>query len=100
MTAQFQYVRLRHQADAVDAIEQVFADVHFESPGNAFANPVWNPVDAAAMLRANIERLRTEQRIDVGKVRVSSAGTPPLQLDVLMETGTGKTFTFIGVLFG
>lgn len=95
MTAQFQYVRLQHQADAVDAIEQVFADVHFESPGNAFANPVWNPLDAATTLRANIERLRSEQRIDAGQVHISSTGSPPLQLDVLMETGTGKTFTFI-----
>lgn len=95
MTAQFQYLRLQHQADAVDAIEQVFADVHFAPPANAFANPVWNPLDAAPTLCANIERLRAEQRIDAGKVQVSSTGTPALQLDVLMETGTGKTFTFI-----
>ncbi|NLA67527.1 MAG: DEAD/DEAH box helicase family protein [Gammaproteobacteria bacterium] len=95
MTAQFQYVRLQHQADAVDALEQVFADVHFEVPGNAFANPVWNPLDAASTLRTNIERLRADQRIEAGQVRVSSTGTPALQLDVLMETGTGKTFTFI-----
>ncbi|MEJ5207755.1 DEAD/DEAH box helicase family protein [Denitratimonas sp. CY0512] len=95
MAAQFQYLRLQHQADAVDAIEQVFADVHFAAPVNAFANPVWNPLDAAPTLRANIERLRAEQRIEAGQVQVSSTGMPALQLDVLMETGTGKTFTFI-----
>ncbi len=95
MAAQFQYLRLQHQADAVDAIEQAFSDVHFATPVNAFANPVWNPLDAASTLRANIERLRSEQRIDAGQVSVSCTGTPALQLDVLMETGIGKTFTFI-----
>lgn len=95
MTAQFQYLRLQHQADAVDAIEQVFADVRFIAPASVYGNPIWSPAEAAPTLRANIERLRAAQAINAGKVQVPATATPALQLDVLMETGTGKTFTFI-----
>lgn len=95
MTAQFQYLRLQHQADAVEAIEQVFADVRFIEPTHVFANPTWSPHEAADTLRANIDRLREEQHIPAGQVSVPRTATPALQLDVLMETGTGKTFTFI-----
>ena len=95
MSAHFQYTRLKHQADAVDAIEQVFADVRFIVPDNPYANPVFSPLEAARTLRANIEQLRDAQDISAGEVAVAGTATPALQLDVLMETGTGKTFTFI-----
>lgn len=95
MSAQFQYLRLKHQAEAVEAIEQVFADVRFIEPVSVYANPTFSPHEAADTLRANIERLREQQHIGAGQVSVARTATPALQLDVLMETGTGKTFTFI-----
>ena len=95
MTVQFQYLRLKHQAEAVEAIEHVFADVRFIEPVSLYANPTFSPHEAADALRANIERLREEQHINAGQVSVPRTATPALQLDVLMETGTGKTFTFI-----
>ncbi|MDO5653695.1 MAG: DEAD/DEAH box helicase family protein, partial [Brachymonas sp.] len=95
MQAQFQYTRLAYQARAVESIEQVFADVRFIAPADAHANPTYAPHEAASALRANIERLRDENRIVAGEVQVPFTATPGLQLDVLMETGTGKTFTFI-----
>ena len=95
MSAQFQYLRLKHQAEAVEAIEQVFADVRFIEPVSVYANPTYSPHEAADTLRGNIERLREQQHIAAGQVSVPRTDTPALQLDVLMETGTGKTFTFI-----
>ena len=97
---QFQYTRLAYQARAVDSVEQVFADVRFIAPADVHANPTFAPHEAAATLRANIERIRADNQIDAGTVQVASTATPALptpalQLDVLMETGTGKTFTFI-----
>ncbi len=53
------------------------------------------PSEAYAALRANIERIRQENGVSAGAVEVASTLTPALSLDVLMETGTGKTFTFI-----
>lgn len=95
MTAQFQYIRLAHQAQAVDSIADVFADVRFVPPAGVHANPTYVPHEAFKTLRANIERIRQGNQVSAGVVEVASTLTPALSLDVLMETGTGKTFTFI-----
>lgn len=95
MTRQFQYSRLVHQAAAVQSIADVFADVHFYPPKGSEMNPAFHPPESAAAIKANIERLRTANQVSAGDVLVPTTATPALSLDVLMETGTGKTFTFI-----
>lgn len=94
MTAQFQYTRLAYQAQAVQSIADVFADVRFVEPAGVHANPTYVPSEAHTALRANIERIRQDNQVTAGAVEVASTA-PALSLDVLMETGTGKTFTFI-----
>lgn len=94
-TAQFQYTRLAYQAQAVSNIEQVLHDVRFIAPENAYANPIFKPAEACEQIRANIQAVRSASQITAGNVLVASTATPTLSLDVLMETGTGKTFTFI-----
>ena len=95
MTAQFQYTTLAHQTAAVQAIADVFADVRFVPPTNVHANPSL-PVSAVAdTIKANIQALRARLHVNNGPVQVPVTATPALNLDVLMETGTGKTFTFI-----
>mgnify|MGYP001205046513 FL=1 len=93
--SQFQYTTLAHQTEAVQAIADVFADVNFFAPANVQGNPVMQPAQAAATLRANLTAIRTRQHVQAGQVQVATTATPALALDVLMETGTGKTFTFI-----
>jgi len=95
MTAQFQYTRLAHQAQAVQSIAEVFADVRFIAPMGVHANPTFAPQEAYRTLQSNIERVRKANGVSTGPVQVASTATPALNLDVLMETGTGKTFTFI-----
>ncbi|WP_310626441.1 DEAD/DEAH box helicase family protein [Limnohabitans sp.] len=95
MTAQFQYTRLAHQAQAVQSIADVFADVGFTPALGSEANPVFHPAAAAQVLQANIAQVREANHITQGEVQVATTATPSLTLDVLMETGTGKTFTFI-----
>lgn len=95
MTAQFQYTRLAYQAQAVQSIADVFADVRFVEPTSVHANLTYVPNEAHKALRANIERIRQHNGVTAGAVEVASTLTPALSLDVLMETGTGKTFTFI-----
>ncbi len=92
---QFQYTRLAHQAQAVQSIADVFADVGFTPAQGREANPVFVPAAAAEVLKANIAQVRTANHITQGEVQVTTTATPALTLDVLMETGTGKTFTFI-----
>ena len=95
MTAQFQYARLEHQTLAVQAIADVFADVRFIPPINVHSNPTLVPAEAAATLRDNITAIRERNHVHAGDVQVATTHAPALSLDVLMETGTGKTFTFI-----
>lgn len=92
---QFQYTRLAHQALAVRAISEVFADVRFDEPVDVQANPTFSQARVHATLQANIVRVRAAHGVTTGPVQVATTLTPALNLDVLMETGTGKTFTFI-----
>ncbi|QTD46668.1 DEAD/DEAH box helicase family protein [Ottowia testudinis] len=92
---QFQYTRLAYQAQAVRSVEQVFDDVRFIAPRDVHGNPTFAPHEAADTLRANIDGVRAANDVEAGTVSVPHTATPALQLDVLMETGTGKTFTFI-----
>jgi len=95
MTTQFQYSTLAHQTAAVQSIADVFADVRFVPPVNVQSNPTIVPSEAAASLKANIEAIRARNNVYAGDVMVHSTPLPALGLDILMETGTGKTFTFI-----
>lgn len=95
MAAQFQYTTLAHQTQAVQSIADVFNDVRFVAPTNAQSNPVMVPAEAEAALRRDIAAIRERNHIHAGDVQVAGTATPTLGLDVLMETGTGKTFTFI-----
>lgn len=94
-TAQFQYTTLAHQTAAVQSLADVFSDVRFVPPVNVQANPTLVPGEAAAALRDNIKAIRLRNNVTAGEVQVPVTNTPALGLDVLMETGTGKTFTFI-----
>lgn len=95
MTAQFQYTTLAHQTAAVQSLADVFTDVRFLPPVNVQSNPTMLPGEAAAALKENITAIRLRNNVTAGDVQVPVTTTPPLGLDVLMETGTGKTFTFI-----
>ena len=95
MTAQFQYTTLAHQTAAVQAITDVFDDVRFVPSVNVEANPTWLPHEATQSLRRNIDAVRARNGVSAGQVAVTALDFPALNLDVLMETGTGKTFTFI-----
>ena len=95
MIAKFQYTTLAHQTQAVQSIAEVFADVRFVAPNDAQSNPVMMPREAAATLRHNIVDIRKRNGVTAGPMLVHDTATPALAIDVLMETGTGKTFTFI-----
>ena len=95
MSAQFQYTRLAYQAQAVQSVVEVFDQVRFVAPADVHANPTYVPHEAQAQLRANIARIRQSNQVTADAVAVAAGPTPALSLDVLMETGTGKTFTMI-----
>ncbi|MDP3837818.1 MAG: DEAD/DEAH box helicase family protein [Methylococcales bacterium] len=96
MRKQFQYTRLAYQATAVKSIADVFADVRFYPAHRSEMNPVFKLDESINTLEANITRVRDNNKVTTGELVIN---TSALNLDVLMETGTGKTFTFIETLY-
>jgi type III restriction enzyme len=89
---------LPHQQKAVDAVAGVFKDVALTQSGGAYshANPVFNPLDVhLAWNVAEIQRkyLREDERAAYSKPDGF------LNLDVKMETGTGKTYVYAETIF-
>jgi type III restriction enzyme len=95
MAAQFQYSRLAHQAQAVKSLAQVFDNIAFQPAFHAQANPLFNLNVCKAQFKANIEAVRKTNGVSHGQVDVDPSHALGLSLDIMMETGTGKTFTFI-----
>ena len=95
MAAQFQYSRLAHQAQAVQSLAQVFDNISFQPAFHAQANPLFDLENCKTQLQANIEAVRQVNGVTHGPVAVQANNPLGLQLDIMMETGTGKTFTFI-----
>lgn len=96
MRKQFQYTRLDYQETAVKSIADVFADVRFYPAHRSEMNPVFKLDESINTLEANIIRVRDNNKVTTGELVIN---TSALNLDVLMETGTGKTFTFIETLY-
>ena len=95
MAAQFQYSRLVHQAQAVQSLAQVFDNVSFQPATHAQANPLLDLSAEQDLLQENIDHVRQANGVTHGPVEVSALQGAGLSLDIMMETGTGKTFTFI-----
>lgn len=60
-------------------------------------NPTFKLDESRNKLAENIKAIRTENHVSAGAI--ITATDAALNLDVLMETGTGKTFTFIETMY-
>lgn len=85
---------LPHQQKAVDAIDAVLDGVHIEAPVQFYENP--KIVLSDPRLGVNIRPL---QATIPAEYRSSTAIGDCLNLDIKMETGTGKTYVYTKVLF-
>ncbi len=112
---QFQYKSQQFQHDAVNAVVDVFRDVDFSPllPDSAFRLtgelPPPDPVDGGKQkpihfflsgfrdaLEKNLGDIQKRNHIRLAR---SIGDEPYLMLDTHMETGTGKTFTFINTIY-
>ncbi|MGL2608481.1 DEAD/DEAH box helicase family protein [Helicobacter pylori] len=92
------FKRLDYQEQCRDQILGVFKGIYFEEPENdiqRIANPVFETEALKNVLLENIENLRSEQKITQGSVGIEKS----LNCDILMETGTGKTFCFLECVY-
>nr|WP_205249596.1 type III restriction-modification system endonuclease [Helicobacter pylori] len=76
----------------------VFKGIDLREPENdaqRIANPVFEIGAIKDLLLENIENLRSKQKITQGSVGINQS----LNCDILMETGTGKTFCFLECVY-
>lgn len=113
---QFQYKKQQFQKDAVDAVVDVFRSVDFSllhtRRGLSLANPALSSTSGhdhrekspsnfllprfRGVLKNNLQEIQTRNNI---QPKQTLRDEPYLALDTHMETGTGKTFTFINTIF-
>ncbi|WQY62474.1 type III restriction-modification system endonuclease [Helicobacter pylori] len=92
------FKRLDYQEQCRDQILGVFKGIDLREPENdiqRIANPVFETGAIKDLLLENIEDLRSKQKITQGSVGVDKS----LNCDILMETGTGKTFCFLECVY-
>ncbi|NPT20720.1 DEAD/DEAH box helicase family protein [Helicobacter pylori] len=92
------FKRLDYQEQCRDQILGVFKGIDLREPENdiqRIANPVFEIGAIKDLLLENIENLRSKQKITQGRVGINQS----LNCDILMETGTGKTFCFLECVY-
>ncbi|GAA7864863.1 type III restriction-modification system endonuclease [Helicobacter pylori] len=92
------FKRLDYQEQCRDQILGVFKGIDLREPENdiqRIANPVFEIEVLKGVLLENIENLRSKQKITQGSVGIEKS----LNCDILMETGTGKTFCFLECVY-
>ncbi len=92
------FKRLDYQEKCLNQILGVFKGIDLREPENdaqRIANPVFEIGAIKDLLLENIENLRSEQKITQGSVGIDKS----LNCDILMETGTGKTFCFLECVY-
>lgn len=92
------FKRLDYQEKCLNQILGVFKGIDLREPENdiqRIANPVFETEALKDVLLENIENLRSKQKITQGSVGIDKS----LNCDILMETGTGKTFCFLECVY-
>ncbi|GAA7050664.1 type III restriction-modification system endonuclease [Helicobacter pylori] len=92
------FKRLDYQEKCLNQILGVFKGIYFEESKEdvqKISNPVFEIGVVKDVLLENIENLRSKQKITQGSVGIEKS----LNCDILMETGTGKTFCFLECVY-
>ncbi|GAA7458608.1 type III restriction-modification system endonuclease [Helicobacter pylori] len=92
------FKRLDYQEKCLNQILGVFKGIDLKESENdiqRISNPVFETEALKDVLLENIENLRSKQKITQGSVGIEKS----LNCDILMETGTGKTFCFLECVY-
>ncbi len=92
------FKRLDYQEKCLNQILGVFKGIYLresENDAQRISNPVFEIGEIKDLLLENIQNLQSEQKITQGIVGIDKS----LNCDILMETGTGKTFCFLECVY-
>ncbi len=92
------FKRLDYQEKCLNQILGVFKGIYLREPENdaqRISNPVFEIGEIKDLLLENIQNLQSKQKITQKSVGIDKS----LNCDILMETGTGKTFCFLECVY-
>ncbi|GAA7420451.1 type III restriction-modification system endonuclease [Helicobacter pylori] len=92
------FKRLDYQEKCLNQILGVLKGIDLKEPEKdiqRISNPVFEIGEVKDLLLENIQNLQSEQKITHGSVGIGES----LNCDILMETGTGKTFCFLECVY-
>ncbi|GAA8784616.1 type III restriction-modification system endonuclease [Helicobacter pylori] len=92
------FKRLDYQEKCLNQILGVFKGIYLresENDAQRISNPVFEIGAIKDLLLENIQNLQSEQKITQKSVGIDKS----LNCDILMETGTGKTFCFLECVY-
>ncbi|WP_231266962.1 type III restriction-modification system endonuclease [Helicobacter pylori] len=92
------FKRLDYQEKCLNQILGVFKGIYLREPENdaqRISNPVFEIGAIKDLLLENIQNLQSDQKITQKSVEIDKS----LNCDILMETGTGKTFCFLDCVY-
>ncbi len=95
MSLKIKFDRLDYQEKAVSSISDVFKNISFVANENSKSNPSFDLQSFKSTLVQNIKSIRESNKVDIGDISIKDE----LVIDTLMETGTGKTFTFLESIY-
>lgn len=95
MALKIKFDRLDYQEQAVNSISDVFKNISFTPNNNRKSNPSFDLQQSKSILVNNITNVRESNKVDIGDISIKDE----LVIDTLMETGTGKTFTFLESIY-
>ncbi|WP_375724099.1 DEAD/DEAH box helicase family protein [Arcobacter sp. KX21116] len=95
MALKIKFDRLDYQEHAVNSISNVFKNIAFTPNNNRKSNPSFDLESSKNILVSNITKVRESNKVDIGDISIKDE----LVVDTLMETGTGKTFTFLESIY-
>ena len=95
MSLKIKFDRLYYQEKAVASISDVFKNISFKASKDGKSNPSFDLQMAKKTLVENITAVRKQNKVEIADVTIKDE----LVIDTLMETGTGKTFTFLESIY-
>lgn len=95
MALKIKFDRLDYQEQAVNSISDVFKNITFRANDNNKSNPSFDLQASKGILVNNITKVREANKVYIGDISIKDE----LIIDTLMETGTGKTFTFLESIY-
>ncbi len=89
---------LEHQEIPVKAVADVFDNVHIGNPNQYYENPILDFSNKGAFIE-NIKKVQQRNNLHVSLSQTTLPENDCLNLDIKMETGTGKTYVYTHLMY-